>query len=359
VTTAAAGSQLIDTVAIVALGGLYALWTLSLLYRRIIEGDRLVGGTARTLAFNPLGGLQYPAQCVVVGPRHSGKTELLKSIHDCTYPPTDRIQTIEPVEARLARHIDYDVSVVDCGGEFIGDQLDLLTNLRTDCLLVVLCAAHLKKEDSPLKTKHTWNISRVHALVDENYDFTPSGGTEPEPRKSMDRGAPTIGMSCIAFFQAIYYATNRSGGHSEKRPRSHPSAQDLVAQVSRVIVVLNHRDKGTADETAYSMVPVSCLEELALSIYRRFLRHGQKPEHGVTAAIKVRLTPRNNRLHAVPEEHSSALNDNDGNFVGWARAFAGDWPDKPLSPPISTPRPTANALPVENVVSPITTGVRP
>ncbi len=236
VAAAVAGSQLVDTFAIVAVGGLYALWTLSLLYRRIIDGDRLVGGTARTLAFNPLGRWRHPAQCVVVGPRHSGKTELLKSITECTYPSLPQTvnmttkTTIEPVEARFAKHIDYDVSAIDCGGEFVGDQLDLLTNLRTDCLVIVLCASHLKQTDLLLTTRTAWDISKVHMLINNNYDIQPNGDAIPKPTDTKDPGIPTIGASSAAFFQAIYYATNRAGRHVKKQnldERSRPCGSRL------------------------------------------------------------------------------------------------------------------------------------
>lgn len=303
-------------ISLLIVGGLYGLWTASLLYRRVTETDRLVGKTATSLAFLPAPHSQHPVQSVVVGPRFSGKTELLRSIQGVEYPANGKTEaTTVPVSARLHSK-KFDISLIDCGGEYVGDQLDLLANLRTDCLVVVLCAAHLTGDATRLAQVHNWSLNRVATLINPLHDFVTAAALPPSGPGS----TITVGSSCAAFLQAIYYATNRT------RRASPQNGRDPAAEVARVIVVLNHRDavQTGGDPSQYDTIPLHCLEALAKSIYQRFVRPGQPPEAESAAAIKVRLTLQPTRNVTV-DTQSNVLTRNDNTFIGWASAMAGDW----------------------------------
>lgn len=361
--SAASGPMVLDVAAILTVGGLYALWTLSLLFRRVTEGDRIVGTTARDLAFFKIFDSRLPAQCVVVGPRHSGKTELLRNMPECVCPGLDDQQATAPTQgartARLSKHTDCDVSLVDCGGEFVGDQLDLLNNLRTDCLLVVMCASHLKAEDTHLNDPYYWDVSRIHMLVNTKYDSSPSTTVSDSVGDSAYR-IPTIGDNCAAFFQTLYYATNRAGTSGDKSKAL--SAQDLAAQVSRVIVVLNHRDISADGSKAFERIPLECLETLARSIYARFVRSDQRVgAHAASAALKIVMRPQDRQLDVIAQ--SRALQNSNRQFIHWEPALAGLWAESAKAKSQQNLEmkgvPTSNAAHSDQEETSANSGVRP
>src|SRR5205085_650870 len=130
--------------------------------------------------------------------------------------------------------------------------LDILRNVRTDCLVVVICAAHLigraddaaadeatrQKQRAKLKDAGNWTLDKVHELVDLNH------------RDGMTH----------AFFRALFYVTNHAGkiatatsaapvrtaqtanGHNVEL-KSTDSAAEAVSSIYTVLVVLNDRDK--------------------------------------------------------------------------------------------------------------------
>ncbi len=318
-------------------GLLYYGWTTGLLYRRINDIDRFVGWPAARLAFVPKWFLKlyHPAQAVVVGSTHSGKSELVRWLPQIM--PTvvgSTNSTSEPVLYSLKGNVVddwYEVSIVDTGGEMMGDQLDLIRKVRTDCLVVVICSNHLvKNKRATLENSKNWTLENMHSLVDDSYMTGPGVKQDPTGKKT------------AAFFQTLYYATNRAGNVMPPVTPANPvparpkrSAADEVATVHTVLVVLKDRDSQPNTHKQFGEVTLACLESLAQDIYRRFSRNGGNPALNA-AAIKVEIQagplpagqpppPQNVlTLNVVPPQ-SQVLSDAAGAFKGWAYAMSGAW----------------------------------
>ena len=290
---------------LLGLGLLYWVWIGSVMYRRLTERDKLIGRTAAHLAFLPETKNVHPAQCIVIGPRFSGKTEFLRCIEKISYlsdPNSPTKSTQAPVAARLFRD-HCDVSIIDCGGEYMKDQLDLLSGFRTDCLVVVICAAYFKNSKKDLQNESKWRLDKITDLIDQSYDI----GV-----------ASRVGETAASFFQALYYATNQSSSieHTE-----HLGG----AEVQRVLVVLNNRDSETTEPCAssYEHIPINCLEVLADSISKRFPRSSSSL---TSAALKIRLDTEGRRT-AHEKEWSDCLTNPDDRkqFLGFTETVAGKW----------------------------------
>ena len=288
-------------------GLLYYGWTTGILYRRINDIDRFVGKPAARLGFVPcwpFGNVYHPAQAVIVGPAQSGKSEMIRGIDGIAPRRAGQPEsTHQPILSTLRSVGDerlHDVSLIDTGGEMMGDQFDLIRKVRTDCLVVVLCASHLARNAPQLRDVGQWTLENVHNLV--NLTYTTPGGFR-------------IGTKAAAFFQTLFYATNRAGA----RP-----ARNQVAAVHTVLVVMKDRDSAVNTGSQFSDVPLAGLEALAQDIYRRFNPAGDGTLNA--AAIKLLMHgPNPNRLTLEVKEQSSILQDANHLFMGCAYAMSGTW----------------------------------
>lgn len=329
-------------------GGLYYLWCGNVLYRRLNDRDRLVGFAPKRIAFYPLhiawlrkllgrGSWRFswcdiPAQAVVIGPRGSGKTELLRSIQDLRYPlPPEKptFSTQWPVVVELYDH-PYLATIIDCGGENMGDQFDILRTLRADCLVVTICAAHLKDDEFLLGQTTKWSLDTVSELFNEKYTQEIRGSER------------YTGKSAIDFFQALAYATKRAGGATGDQLSADAAAtpsqvRDLRkprrlrksavhAPVQRVLVVLNDRDASGKRSPQADYIRIDCLEQLAKTIHHRF-----QPDRLCWAArtmhINVVQKGGNGKVTnrtETPVDRSANLSVA-GKDITWNKIFAGEW----------------------------------
>lgn len=208
----------------------YAMWIYNVLHRQITKGD---GFRGRVLGYilNP-GVRAVPVQAMVIGPKRSGKTELVKQ---CDLNFRDMInsrgqtrtqvkqieegrfnQEMKVREPKKVLGVTTDsgtrhqwVTMVDAPGENLGDHVALPYEIRTDVLVMVIRANALNDSEDVIKEVSNWGLDSFHRCCAPY----PSDARTAVIQERLVSDAKLDGYHTGNYIKALGLAINRAESH--------------------------------------------------------------------------------------------------------------------------------------------------